>query len=252
MGAGKQRRANFLALHPTCCFCGAAPATTIDHIPPRAAFKERQFPESFEFPACEDCNASTSGLEQVVAFYIRAFDDDANYVPAEVLRLYNGVKNNHPELLPNFDLSGPDKRRALRDRGLKMPPGVLLKDVPLIGVPTDFDAFMNTFSEKLMRALFYKETGSIASAGHRIHARWMDFHAKNAPEIVEGFERILSNYTLGARANFDMGYQFHYRWKSDRDQVFGAIVQFSKSLFIVGAVAGRDAEGFEEFEARHP
>lgn len=247
MGASKQRRQKFLTEHPICCFCGIADTATVDHVPPRAAFRERQFPEGFEFPACQACNSGSRQIEAVVSFYIRAFDQDEHYVPDEVLRLYRGIQNNDLNLLPNFDLSNRDKRRALRARGMERPLDSPLSELPLVGVPVEFSAYMASFSAKLTRALFYKELGNPVPKSHRVFTTWMDFLAPEAPEVIKGFETLLSNLTVGSRRNVDIGYQFLYLWGADGDDIFGAITQFSKSLFVIGAVANTEADGFVEF-----
>jgi len=56
MGQARRRRAaldRFLAEDPVCCFCGGSRAAeTGDHVPGRAIFLERKWPEGYLFPAC--------------------------------------------------------------------------------------------------------------------------------------------------------------------------------------------------------
>ena len=72
MGSATRRRKLFLTANPVCAFCGGCtPATTIEHCPPRAMFQHKQWPEGFEFPACEACNKSSSDDDLVVAMLAR-------------------------------------------------------------------------------------------------------------------------------------------------------------------------------------
>ena len=81
MGEKKNRRETFLLAHPVCVFCGGgAKATTKEHCPPRSMFQGRQWPEGFEFPACDSCNHGTSDQDLLVAMLARMdpFENQGN------------------------------------------------------------------------------------------------------------------------------------------------------------------------------
>ena len=84
MGEAKRKRnqkENFLKQHPWCCFCGgAAPATTVDHIPSRQMFSLRRRPKGLEVPACEVCNQATRLHEQIAAMLGRVYQPNAFWV----------------------------------------------------------------------------------------------------------------------------------------------------------------------------
>ena len=73
MGKGaREKRLAFFAQHPFCCFCGGdVEATEIGHIPAGHLFKNRGWVEGYKFPACSDCNRSSSSDELVMGFIVR-------------------------------------------------------------------------------------------------------------------------------------------------------------------------------------
>jgi hypothetical protein len=72
MGSARRHRKAFLLAHRVCAFCGGVtPSTTVEHCPPRAMFQNRQWPEGFEFPACDRCNCGTSDDDLLIAMLAR-------------------------------------------------------------------------------------------------------------------------------------------------------------------------------------
>src|ERR1700730_3841822 len=96
-----RRLRDFLAQHPLCIFCGGvASASTRDHVPSRQTFHLREWPESYEFPSCEPCNAATKDAEQVMAFISRISPDVKTPTEqCEMARIVDAIKNNYPAVL---------------------------------------------------------------------------------------------------------------------------------------------------------
>jgi hypothetical protein len=243
VGQKKRKLQVFIEKHPICCFCGRSQTQTIDHVPNRACFIGREYPEEFEFPACEFCNAATRQADHVFGFYVRCLDQDAStYRQDEFQRLISGMKNNYPSALPNAGLTANQVRRGLRHRGDVVSKGMLLSDIPMVAVPAEFDGYASTSAAKLTRALYYREIGSIIPASHLVMTRWFDFAAPKAPEAIAAFAAIFSSLTVGRRTNTDIGLQFLYRWGASADgDVFGFIAQFSRAIFILGVAASAGA-----------
>ena len=98
MGDKQRRRRQFLARHPRCFTCGE-PSSEIDHLPSRACFDGRDWPEGFEFPVCRACNNSTAQDEQFLALLSRSYNSpEAPVIDAEIDRYLAGTRNNNPEL----------------------------------------------------------------------------------------------------------------------------------------------------------
>ena len=58
----RKKKQNLLPT-PTCIYCGR-PATTRDHVPPKAIFVKLQLPDLVTVPACEDCNNQASRFDE--------------------------------------------------------------------------------------------------------------------------------------------------------------------------------------------
>ena len=145
------RKARFLKQNPFCYFCGGGGAASgeFDHLPSRASFDNRHFPDGFEFPACGPCNESTKDDEQVVALLSRADSNlEAATIPDEIGRYMQGVANNNPEV---FTAMVGEHGRLDENHGV-----FGLNDA------TD-QAFIHVLT-RWAKAFHYRETGFIVSA----------------------------------------------------------------------------------------
>lgn len=71
MGQAKRRKQQFRKTPQTCVLCGERPATTMDHVPPKALFLQRR-PKLITVPACEICNRGASEAEAKFMVYMSA------------------------------------------------------------------------------------------------------------------------------------------------------------------------------------
>lgn len=240
MGAQRSKRQRFLAEHQTCCFCGGRErATTIDHVPGRACFLGRAFPEGFEFPACDRCQNASRTDELAFAFMVRMCDaNDANYDEAESNKAISGLANNLRHLLPNPFLGSNDKRRAWRSMGLEIPSGELAADLPVVEIDPAFHAHVLRYARKLALALYYKEKGRIAPPDHRVMTAWTQLTNRRGMNSLRGFLEITPRITVGRRTNLEFGDRFQYRWdESDVPDLMAALVTFGKGVVLGAAVA---------------
>ena len=191
------KRIRFHEQHPLCCFCGGGTASEeIDHLPSRACFDNRDYPDGFEFPSCRNCNISTKDDEQVVALFSRMLANPAApAVPNEIRRYVAGVANNNADVIAEIG-------RAITRLGEN-------HHVLEIG-----DAAHQAFTNVLTRwskAFHYRETGVIVPADGRIHVQY--FTNANAryipPEALEGrLHRLRRN-------GRNIGDQFAYVTRND-------------------------------------
>lgn len=249
MGDGKKTKQRFLAANPHCCFCGGKePATTVDHIPARSCFAERAAPEGFEFPACAECQAASRLDELAFGMFVRVNDPNTeNYDRDEMLKSYEGIKNNLPRLLPFAGISTRDKRRALREKGLEKPANILVDDIPMVGVPAAIDAHVHRYGRKLAAALYYREKGKPIGSDFVISTYWAQAVDKRQMKGMLEFARMSPFQTIGTRANLNFGDRFGYRCdKADDNDLFMAIAQFGQGLVIAMLVA--DGESATELE----
>src|SRR5262249_22044337 len=164
MGDRARKRREFLAQHPFCCFCGrATPATTTDHVPSRQLFSKKRWPEGYEFPACDQCNAATKDDEQVVAMLARvhhtaATQDDQH----ETSQIIAAVGRNYPAILIEMQPTARKIREFLKERGIKKDPNKSTVEYPLlvVGGPRA-SAFFAAFRESFAILGFVREEASI-------------------------------------------------------------------------------------------
>lgn len=249
MGASKRRREMFLAQHPVCCFCGGQePATTIDHVPLRAAFVGNVGPEGFEFPACEACNSGTSDTEQVFALYARIFDrNDDNYDRPHIAKLIQGVRNNYPDMIPEVNLRANEKRRILRQWGWGRPGNDFLENVGLAALPKTAARHMEANTAKLLAALYYRHQQLALTREEGVFVGWSQQGLPGVDEAQATLFEGLPELVIGERVNTDIGDQFAYRWGiNPSQQLFGFAAGFGAGLFLMAAavpwerVAGQD------------
>ena len=244
MGAKKARRQAFFKAHPRCCFCGGERAAIEeDHLPPRVAFRGRQWPEGFNFPACYECNHASSGSEQVFALMLRLGDpgrgDDEG---DDIEPLVSGVRNNAPECLPSLALSANEKRHVLRKLGLQPEPGATFADAPVARVPLDVGGHITTVARKLVQALHYREVGFILPKRWGLLTAWSQQVSPSAQKTRQNLREALPSLVIGRRTNTNLGDQFYYTWGwNEAESLFGFQAFFGQGLMILGASASPDA-----------
>lgn len=110
MGEAKQRQRRLerlLSECPNCVFCGgAAPADSVDHVPPIGLFRQRYRPRGLEFPACTPCNRNTSKFEVIANAFGRIQFAEVDEIEQEEFAAFLGdAEANNPGFLAEIGLS---------------------------------------------------------------------------------------------------------------------------------------------------
>lgn len=252
MGRRAERKRRFLTAHPLCCFCGGKQAaTTIDHIPARGLFLGRVWPDGYEFPACEACNAGASDDELLMSVAIRIFlhKEPSEQEERELELALSGVKHRHPNLLRQFrELTRVETRRFLRERGH----GTTLAnggELYVMNIPPEMSEAYGRYGTKLAKALHYLHAGKITPATAEIKVRALT----NADLIKLPFPadvlNILTNGTQIGRGTTSLAEQFSYRFAITDDAEASAFwVTFGESTAMLLAVFS-DAERYARTKA---
>ena len=232
MGEAKRkenRRSEFLRLHPACVYCGR-PALTTDHCPPRCFFERRLWPETYEFPACEPCNAEARLDEQALAVLIRSklTETPSELSQREWERLVDGVRNNQPNVLAEWgNVTRNEVRRDLRT-AFGRERGDLLRGrgwgVANIGPLTQ--AMITRFMVKLSKALYYRHNAAVFDG--ILYVNHIDItHRDATPEYFNGILRMAPALASVERNKQALSEQFIYRFNHNAEaQVMYAVVQF--------------------------
>lgn len=250
MRRGAAYRQRFLIAHPVCCFCGGnAPATTIDHIPSRATFNDRQWPVGYDFPACLSCNSASAHDEQLISVLSRLgtvnpTEDETK----EYQFLLEGLRNNHPDVVHEMRPSANQVRAFLRSRGHSLGNGLLSRDVPLLSVRgTLVKSAVAEFSRKLFLSLHYKHTCKVVSHDGGIAMKWMTNSTGDNPEFLDAINQLrngLPHNPEMMRSSVRLENQFNYKYFTNDEGTFSAyFVMFRESFAMIGNVRS-DSQDF--------
>jgi hypothetical protein len=176
---GKEKRLykqNFMKKHPMCCFCGdETRAEEIDHVPGRVFFRNRQWPEGYEFPACVECNRATRYEEKVIALFARFnSSSEAETDNAEFEQMVNEVAKHDPEFISDIRPSSANEiRRFLKERNIEKPVGSTTSDIHLVKIGDIVNKSVRKFGKKLFLALWFKHTGTVLPKSGGMRIVWM-------------------------------------------------------------------------------
>ena len=247
MGHSKQRKEQFFKNHPRCIFCGGdRAASTEEHCPPRALFKDNRWPEGQVFAACTGCNGGTSDDDLMVAYL--AHMDPSNKDPAYVQRgsgLMRGVNRQFPGTLKQmFERSNVQARSDARRLNVKPSSGQLYRDLGIASVPEAMPKSVGTFAAKLTKAIYYQQMSEIFPAGGGIMFQWFtnaQLHEYGKIPVLEVLSAFAGMSPPMQRSGTDLKDQFDYQYSmsDERDihvvravfgQVFGFVTIFSQTL----------------------
>lgn len=246
MGDAKRklnRRQEFLKLRSRCVYC-ARPATTSDHCPPRSFFSGRHWPETYEFSACEPCNAAARLDEQALAVLVRsAMQPHGEADQLEWKRLVDGVRNNQPFVLAEWtSLTRNEIKYGLRrtfggegDR-LREAGWGLAYNGPLT------KAMIVRFMIKLTKALYYKHNNDIFDGVLYLHH--IDLAARDTtPEYMRSILAQAPELAEIKRNQRSLSEQFLYRFNNSPEHgIMYAVVQFGNQFIFQVIAMNRKAE----------
>jgi len=246
MGQAKVRQRNreeFLLLHPFCAYCGDV-ATTTDHCPPRCFFDRRDWPETYEFPACGMCNAQARLDEQALAVLARIqLRNERPDEPGAIewRRLLDGVKNNQPEFLIEWgDVSASRKKRALRETFGPQGDPMRWAGWGALNIGPLSRAAIDRFIVKLGKALYYRHNDEVFEGD--IYIKHIDPLIKNKnPAYWQGLLNFAPRFATPQRNSKSLADRFIYRFNHDtRLGVIYAVVQFGHQLIFQIMAARHD------------
>lgn len=235
MGDAKRKQYNrkeFLLEHRWCVYCGA-PAVTTDHCPPRCFFEGRQWPETYEFPACSACNAEARLDEQALAVLIRprlTLDKDPSS-RREWESLVQGVKNNQPAVLQEWQSFSPSrKKRTLRAVFGAKGDQMRSEGWGAVNIGPLTGAMIERFMVKLGKALYYRHNKTLLDGTiYALHINILNVDQPSA--LMADMLQLAPGLSQSQRNNMPLTDQFIYRFNnSHQEGVMYAVVQFSEQF----------------------
>lgn len=232
------RAADFIALHPFCCFCGGTiHAQTIDHQPAKIIFPDKARPRGLEFPACKRCNRQTSVDECILAFVARVTGSlrPESKPDSGFKRAMETIWISYPNLLPSMDVKQVDYRGARK---------------PAIDVnKPEINEGLCRIAAKLALATYYGETGRIALPGTLINTMWSHNQQKDGSDQVhELLARFPASRQL-KQGKWDTSNSFYARFFIDENEERIALqitAVFHESVALMAQfIDGADARDWE-------
>jgi len=174
MGMSRKHKDAFKLEHPACIFCGGLnPMTSIEHCPPRAMFQHRQWPEGFEFPACDACNLGSADDDLIVALLARINPfDGSGGADGRFSKLASSIRQKHPGLIARMYPTPGQARRLNRSLGLTVAKGKTHQESGVANVLPEMHRAVEVFAAKLAKAIYYKETSKVFPLDGELLMKW--------------------------------------------------------------------------------
>jgi hypothetical protein len=237
----RNKRRLFLAENCFCCFCGGSTtATTVDHVPNKAFFVDRDWAEGYEFPSCDSCQRDSRIAELACAAVFRSAPGRERGDYEQVEKLYRGFSKNDPDGFREF--LGPE-----RTSGLALPEAVRSRlhrpdGTALFNLGPKMHAHIDEYVIKVTKALYFKHFGRAVPSDAGI-----EFTTSSNAEIGESRERQIDAMRFpgiptlvrcsNARRKEPISEQFHYSYLGSEppgDAVFK--IRFHQALIAASTV----------------
>jgi hypothetical protein len=230
MGQSKLKsrsRQEVIGSEPRCIYC-PNPAATLEHMPPRGMFRDRQRPGAMEYGACKACNNGTSGPDAVAAMIARMHPDSGRgtWQANEIRRLISAVTALAPGVREEMSLPGKAALGLLRRPGS----GLLQRVVQVHADGPRIKAHLSIFGAKLAMALFREHVGAALPLDGAV---WCQFslNAGMTQEHMDERLRILPLWDTLKQGRKRVDDQFAYRYNCDGRTTLAALVQFHRGLW---------------------
>jgi hypothetical protein len=253
MGSATRNRKAFLLAHPVCAFCGGVtPSTTIEHCPPRAMFQNRQWPEGFEFPACDRCNIGTRDDDLLIAMLARVDPlenrgDRDGKMPGLMARAHK----RHPGMF--------ERMLAIGEDGQPQASGEWQ-------ITNEMRQAVDVLAAKLAKGIYWRHTRDIFPNDGGLAMTWYtnaDVACDGGYKLFESLQHLAGNAPLLTRSGTYLNDQFEYKFSLSPEKhiltmqakfgnafgfaVFGSTTPGLLEKNIHLAVASPRADGVEPF-----
>lgn len=252
MGEAKRKsrnRAQILAGEERCVYC-LSPPTTVEHMPPKAMFPNRQRLSGMEFAACEPCNHTSRAADTAAAFIARLTPSNRpNMLELnEARRFLVTMTSIAPEFVRELFVDGKVMRVWEKGRDPVIGP---MKRIELDGPVAT--ALLRAFSAKIGMALFKEHIGHPLPEGGVVFTQ----HYLNQGLMrreAEALVSILPTYGELQQGRQFSGRQFNYRYNTDSRSIVGAFAAFNNNFFVRVFATNNDilASGLQDIHCWPP
>lgn len=231
MGEARRKnesRKNILQRESRCIYC-SGPAETLEHMPPRGMFRERQRPGFMEYGCCITCNGRTRGSDAVAAFLSRQHPDNADggWQDKEGRKLISAIEAYAPGVREELTAHDKASYKWLPRAGSGILQRIIIvrADGPLL------HGHLSAFGAKMAMALYREHVGEALPLDG---AAWCQFSLNGGmtQADLEARIRILPLHETLRQGEKTVGDQFAYRYNCDGRTVVAAVAQFHRGLWL--------------------
>ena len=230
-----------LAAQPNCIYCGGhTPATTVEHMPSRIIFDNKQRPKGLEFSACKACNDSTRKAETIIAMLSRVYPGEGDrFYQRELRKICDAAFRHHPGLVEEVNMDQVAGLKRLGDKAMQLPSWHFIH----LGGPIVSNA-LDAFGMKLALSLHYEVTKRIVPTGGATlltHYSNVDAFTGDLPQSV--IDLFGSGRTL-AMGRQEVSNQFRYSSAFDEEtrSLSAHFAVFRESFAMMSVVAHDPAD----------
>lgn len=241
MGEEKQksrRRQEILSSHPRCIYCPNTDASTIEHMPPRGLFKDKDRPSGWEFPTCSDCNEGSRGADAVAQMLslIHPFDEKGWKIK-QMKRVLPSVIKQAPRVYQEIASIEKAKSRYVNSRGL------LRNVVEIKANGSVTAAHLDAFAGKIALAVFAELMGRPIELDGTLYTQWYLNGGLNE-ETYHAHLSILPKFSQLQQGKKTSADQFWLHYNSDMKSIVAALIVFHGNLSVM-AIAS-DGEPYKQ------
>lgn len=225
--AKSRRRKEILSSHPRCICCTNPNATTIEHMPPRGLFRDKQRPSGWEFPTCSDCNDGSRGADAVAQMLslIQPFEEEG-WQFEQMKRVLPAVSKYAPRAYQEITSNEKAKSRWVKNRGL-------LRDV--VEVKADGPStvtHLDAFAGKIALAVFAELMGRPIELDGTLFTQWY-LNAGLSEEAYHGHLSILPSFSELRQGKKTSAGQFWLHYNTDLKSIVAALIVFHGNLSVM-------------------
>ncbi len=229
MSEHKQRslkKAEILKAAVRCVYCKNTEALTVEHMPPRGLFKDKDRPSGWEFACCNRCNEGTRGADAVAQFVskIEAISENS-WKQESLLKLKSALQIHAPSVFHEILKADTWTDALVNRRGLLHP----VKSVRLNGPETK--RYLDIFAAKIAMAAFHTYTKRPLNMDSIIYTQWYlngGIQQKEYDHVVS----IMPHYAELKQGIKSSGRQFSLKYNTNNNDIVAAMFSFHESLHI--------------------
>lgn len=229
MGEQKQRslkKAEILKLADRCIYCDATGDLTVEHMPPRGLFANKDRPSGWEFPCCNRCNEGTRGAD-AVALFVSKFEaiSEQTWKRDSLVKLRSVLQLHAPGVYKEIFSPQTWTNDFVKRHGILHK----VKSVRMNGVVTKFH--LDLFSAKIAMAAFFNFTKRPLNMDSIIYTQWY----LNGGLRQSDYDNIVSIMPLHAQLEQGIkksGSQFSLRYNTNNKDIVAAMFSLHESLHI--------------------